>query len=98
AAVIIEAPIALEPAALERSALRLEPVPPEAAPGARAAGGDGDTVLPGEADRFLTEVPLEDLDLPARLLVLARVEPETLGHLHEPVRPADMLALDLVLA
>jgi CHAT domain-containing protein len=71
AALIVEAPVVLEPRALERSSALL---------------GDKER-RSSEPDRFRSELPLESLDMPSALLVLARVRGE-----------GDALRLDLPLA
>lgn len=91
---IIEAPVYLEPAALERSTIVLvEPRPADAAEDEDAR----QTALELEADRFRGELPLEAIDVPSSALVLARVMTQAPGFGSLPVRSTELLRLDLVL-
>ncbi|MEQ8280095.1 MAG: CHAT domain-containing protein [Deltaproteobacteria bacterium] len=84
-AVVVDAPVILEPNAPERAALSV----------GTATSADGDYGTP-IADRFSEEVPLTELDLPSRVLVLGRVTERDLGG---AAYPADaLLSLDLTLA
>lgn len=102
---VIEAPVRLEPDALERSAIDLGGAGFERQVGTKSTLDPSierdrryGAALAIEADRFRVELPLDDLRLSARSLVLARVEPETTGKVLVPVDSTALVRLDLVLA
>jgi CHAT domain-containing protein/tetratricopeptide (TPR) repeat protein len=91
---IIEAPLFLEPAALERSVIVLRGSQPASA---LEDEDDRRAAFAREADRFRDELPLEAIDVPASIVVLARVMESAPGFGSSPVKSTELLRLDLVL-
>lgn len=95
---IIEAPLFLEPAALERSAIALQDAPSLAALEKLDDEDLVENTLAAEADRFATELPLETIDVPAETIILGKVMSSAPGLTANRVSPAELVRLDLVLA
>lgn len=85
--VVVDAEVRLEPGALTRSAIVVD-----------TTTAADDTYSAAAADRFASEVPLEQLTIPARHLVLSRVSDERVGRGGPPAPRGAVLSLDLVLA
>src|SRR5262249_11168443 len=88
--IVIDAPLEIEPDALDRSVIALERKDD--------AAKNEEDFLKREADRFSTEVPLEAIDVPSRTLVLSRVTRPPAYFDRTSIDTKEIMRLDLVLA